>query len=53
MYLDVCIAAIFTQEIRSKIQLENTGELHDLYMITDTMLLRDVFESFRMTSPEK
>ena len=30
-------------------KLKTLGELHDLYMATDVMLLADVFESFRET----
>ena len=36
-----------------KFKLKNLGELHDLYMNTDVMILADVFESFRKTSLEK
>lgn len=33
----------FAQDIWSKFQLKNLGELHDLYVSTDTNLLADVF----------
>ena len=33
-----------------KFKLENLGEYHDLYVQSDTLLLRDVFENFRNTS---
>ena len=37
------------KEIWSKFQLKNLGELHDLYVSTDTNLLADVFNGFRDT----
>ena len=37
----------FAQKIWEKFPLKNNGELHDLYMNIDAMLLADVFESFR------
>ena len=40
----------FAQELWSKFCLQNIGDLHDLYMNTDVMLLGDVFESFRCTT---
>ena len=43
----------FAKEVWSRFKLKNLGELHDLYMNTDVMLLADVFESFRKTSLEK
>ena len=30
--------------------MKNLGELHDLYMNTDVMILADVFESFKETA---
>ena len=36
-----------------KFQWKDLGELCDLYMNTDVMLLADIFESFRKTSLEK
>ena len=43
----------FAKEVWEKFKLKNIGELHDLYMNTDVMILADVFESFRKTSLEK
>ena len=43
----------FAKEVWEKFKLKNLGELHDLYMNTDVMILADVFESFRKTSLEK
>ena len=43
----------FAKKIWEKFQLQNLGELHDLYMNTDVMLLADVFESFMKTAKEK
>ena len=37
----------FAKEVWEKFKLKNLGELHDLYMNTDVMILADVFESFR------
>ena len=37
----------FAQEIWKTFQLKNLGELHDLYLSTDTHLLADVFNGFR------
>ena len=42
----------FAQKMWEKFQLKNIGELHDLYMNTDVMLLADVFESFSNTTME-
>ena len=36
-----------------KFQLQDIGQLHDVYMNTDVMLLADVFESFRNKAMEK
>ena len=38
------------QEIWSRFQLKSLGELHDLYLSTDTNLLADVFNGFRDTA---
>ena len=43
----------FTKEMWTRFKLKNLGQLHDIYMNTDVMLLADVFESFRKTSLEK
>ena len=37
----------FIQKLWDTFQLRNLGELHDLYMETDVLLLTDVFEEFR------
>ena len=37
----------FAEEIWKTFHLQNLGELHDLYMETDTLLLADVFENYR------
>ena len=37
----------FSQELSEAFKLKTSGDLHNLYMISDTMLLADVFESFR------
>ena len=37
----------FAEELWETFKLKNLGELHDLYMETDTLLLADVFESYR------
>ena len=37
----------FAKEIWDTFQLQNLGELHDLYVSTDTLLLADVFDGFR------
>ena len=35
----------FLQKLWTTFQLENLGELHNLYVETDTLLLADVFEN--------
>ena len=37
----------FVQKLWDTFQLKNLGELHDLYMETDTLLLSDVFQNYR------
>ena len=37
----------FVHKLWSTFKLKNMGELHDLYMMTDTLLLADVFENYR------
>ena len=39
----------FVQELWTTFNLKTLGELHDLYMMTDTLLLADVFENYRDT----
>ena len=36
-----------------KFKLKNIGDLHDLYMNTDVMLLADVFEGFKTQCMKK
>ena len=43
----------FAKTLYNSFKLQNLGELHDLYMATDVMLLADVFESFRETALAK
>ena len=40
----------FVHEVWKTFNLQNIGQLHDLYMETDVMLLADVFETFRDVS---
>ena len=40
----------FAKEVWEKFKLKDLGELHDLYMNTNVMILADVFESFRETA---
>ena len=35
------------QKVWKEFKIENMGEYHDLYLLTDTILLANVFESFR------
>ena len=43
----------FAKTVWEKFKLKDIGELHDLYMNVDVMILADVFESFRKTCLEK
>ena len=38
--------------VRKEFKIRNMGEYHDLYLITDTILLANVFESFRSVCME-
>ena len=44
---------MFGQKLWNKFDLENIGQLHDLYMDTDVMLLADMFETFRKNTLDK
>ena len=37
----------FAKTVWEKFKLKDIGELHDLYMNVDVMILADVFESFK------
>ena len=37
----------FVQKLWTTFQLKNLGDLHNLYVETDTLLLADVFENYR------
>ena len=39
----------FVKKLWKTFHLQNLGDLHDLYMETDTLLLADVFENYRKT----
>ena len=41
------------QEVWKKFGCRNLGDYHDLYVITDVLLLSDVFENFRKVCQEK
>ena len=43
----------FAKALYKGFNLQSLGDLHDLYMATDVMLLADVFESFRVTALSK
>ena len=36
-----------TQKVWEVLEIKNKGENHDLYVLSDTLLLTDVFEKFR------
>ena len=40
----------FAKKMWETLKIKNLGQLHDIYMNTDVMLLADVFESFRTTA---
>ena len=41
---------IRVQQVMSEFNLENPGDLHDLYVKTDVLLSTDVFDNFRELS---
>ena len=41
------ITVLLKKKIWEVFKLKNLGELHDLYVETDTLLLADVFENYR------
>ena len=38
---------VFAQEVWDKLKIRHLGDYHDLYLVTDVLLLADVFEEFR------
>ena len=49
MYLEDITDKDYTpaQKVFKELKLKNRGDYHDLYVQSDTLLLADVFESFR------
>ena len=43
---------LHAQKKRDVFEIKNSGEYHDLYVQSDTLLLADVFEKFRNTCIE-